>query len=282
MNMSNSSSLSDRVIITPSAYAKAHYLYVQEIGSLQSLKPHISSRDQLDSFLFLIVLSGKGKLTYRSQTFSLKQGDCAWIDCYLPYSHESSSSAPWELKWVHFSGQTAAEFYEHFSSQNLSAVFTPENPALFNECLSALLLLHKSAAPLKELLSHTYLTQLISYCYQESAAGAKSQHDVREKLALINQYLHTHFSEQLSLDQLAQMFYISKYYLIREYKKNYGTTPGNALIAIRISHAKELLRFTTESVEKISSRCGFQDAAYFIRMFKRSENMTPLEYRRKW
>ena len=282
MNTPNFSSLSDRVIITPSAYAKAHYLYVQEIGSLQSLKPHVSSRDQLDSFLLLTVLPGKGELTYRSQTFPLKQGDCAWIDCHLPYSHESSSSSPWELKWVHFSGLAAPEFYRQFSSQNLPAVFTPENPALFNECLSALLMLHKSAAPLKELMSHAYLTQLISYCYQESAAGAKSQHDIREKLSLVNQYLHTHFSKQLSLAHLAQTFYISKYHLIREYKKSYGTTPGNALITIRISHAKELLRFTNESVEKISSLCGFQDTAYFIRMFKRSENMTPLEYRRKW
>lgn len=282
MSIPNPSSVSDRVILTPSAYARAHYLYAQEIGSLRSLKPHISSRDRLDSFLFLIVLTGKGELTYRSQTFSLKQGDCAWIDCHLPYSHESSSVSPWELKWVHFSGQAAPEFYRQFANQNLPAVFTPENPALFNECLSALLLLHKSSVPSKELMSHAYLTQLISYCYQESAAGTKSQRDIREKLSLVNQYLHTHFSEQLSLDDLSQMFYISKYHLIREYRKNYGTTPGNALITIRISHAKELLRFTSDSVEKISSLCGFQDTAYFIRMFKRSECMTPLEYRRKW
>lgn len=282
MITSNSPSVSDRVIITPSAYAKGHYLYAQEIGSLQSLRPHISSRDQIDSFLFLIVLTGKGELTYRSQTFSLKQGDCAWIDCHFPYSHESSSSFPWELKWVHFSGGTAAEFYRQFSAQNLPSVFTPENPAIFNECLSTLLLLHKSSEPLKELMSHAYLTQLISYCYQESTAGIKSQRDVREKLSLVNQYLHTHFSEQFSLDDLSRIFYISKYYLIREYKKNYGTTPGNALIMIRISRAKELLRFSSDSVERIASLCGFQDTAYFIRMFKRSEGMTPLEYRRKW
>ena len=57
MSIPNPSSVSDRVILTPSAYARAHYLYAQEIGSLRSLKPHISSRDQIDSFLFLIVLT---------------------------------------------------------------------------------------------------------------------------------------------------------------------------------------------------------------------------------
>ena len=84
MSIPNSSSVSDRVILTPSAYARAHYLYAQEIGSLRSLKPHISSRDQIDSFLFLIVLTGKGELTYRSQTFLLKQGEAEDRGLRLP------------------------------------------------------------------------------------------------------------------------------------------------------------------------------------------------------
>ena len=49
-------SLSDRVLATPSSYAKKHYLYVQEIGTLTSMEPHVSSRENISSYLFLTVL----------------------------------------------------------------------------------------------------------------------------------------------------------------------------------------------------------------------------------
>ena len=70
--------------------------------------------------------------------------------------------------------------------------------------------------------------------------------------------------------------------LSREYKKNYGVTILNDLVAIRISHAKSLLRFSDTSIEQIALSCGFQDAGYFIKVFRNAEGMTPLVYRKKW
>ena len=49
-------STSNRIIATPSSYAKEHYLYIQEVGTLQSIEPHISRRQDLNSYLFFIVL----------------------------------------------------------------------------------------------------------------------------------------------------------------------------------------------------------------------------------
>ena len=49
-------SRSNRILATPSAYAQKHYLYVQEIGTLTSTEPHVSSRENLSSYLFLPLL----------------------------------------------------------------------------------------------------------------------------------------------------------------------------------------------------------------------------------
>ena len=85
-----------------------------------------------------------------------------------------------------------------------------------------------------------------------------------------------------ALEELSGLFFISKYHLSREYKKKYGITIGSDLTGRRISHAKSLLRFSDSSIEEIALLCGFADAGYFIKVFKKAENMTPLEYRRKW
>jgi len=76
---------SDRIIYTPTLFAKEALLYLQEVGSLQALKPHQSHRESLDSFLFFVVKNGRGELQFRGQKYSLSVGDCVFIDCRHPY-----------------------------------------------------------------------------------------------------------------------------------------------------------------------------------------------------
>lgn len=272
---------SDRTLVTASPYAKEHYFYLQEIGFLKSTDPHTSHSRELPSLLFFIVTIGRGSLIYRGRTWALRQGDCVWIDCSLPYSCESSRSSPWELKWARFHGKDAAEFYAQFLAQGSPFVFTPGNPGFFNECLSSLFRLQMHGGPYKELLSHKYLTDLCVSCFPESKSRSPRPHGTQDKLAQIREYLLEHYAEKIVLDELTRIFFISKYHLVREYRKRFGITPGNDLTDCRLSHAKSLLRSGSQSVEEIASLCGFHSSAYFIRMFKRSENMTPLEYRKK-
>ena len=98
----------------------------------------------------------------------------------------------------------------------------------------------------------------------------------------MHDYLDENYAQKINLEDLSSRFFISKFHLSREYKKIYGTTIGNELTLRRISHAKTMLRFSADSVETIALGCGFQEAGYFIKVFKRAEGMTPLEYRRKW
>lgn len=273
---------SERFIVTSSAHAKRNYLYVQEIGTLKSQDSQSNQRRNLRSLLFILVASGQGSITYKQRTWELNQGDCAWIDCSSTYSHASSSEHPWELKWVHFDGVSAEMFYQQFLSQNLPPIFTPRNPSIFSEYLASLLQLHKENDPHKELLAHKYLTDICVSCFQESNNDMLVPISIKDKLNSIRKYMYLHYTEKISLDDLAGIFFISKYHLVREYHKYFNTTPANDLIAYRISHAKELLRFGSESIEEISYQCGFNSAAYFIRMFKQTENLTPHEFRQHW
>ena len=78
---------SQRVIYTPSKFAKSQLIHLQEIGELQARKPHTSQRENLASFLFFLVTSGSGKLVYQKTVYNLQAGDCVFIDCHKSYSH---------------------------------------------------------------------------------------------------------------------------------------------------------------------------------------------------
>lgn len=111
-----------RIINTPSDIAKHSLFYVQETGYLKSLKTHRSERSRLTSYLFLIVISGKGTFSYKERNYELTPNDCVFIDCMEHYTHQSDESDHWELMWVHFHGESVKDYYAHFI-QNGDNVF---------------------------------------------------------------------------------------------------------------------------------------------------------------
>ncbi|MBQ7067294.1 MAG: AraC family transcriptional regulator [Lachnospiraceae bacterium] len=276
-------SKSARIIATPSAYARENYLFVQETGSLQSIEPHMSKRENLASFLFFVVVKGSGSLIYKKQTYPIHTGDCIFIDCLEEYAHISSKEDPWELSWVHFHGKDANVFYKNYIEQGNPFLFHPSDLSLFLDSLSFLYITQKEQTPYTELLCHKYITDLITHCFVENGQPKSGvNQSIYEKIRQVCEYIDTHFQEEITLDSLSQHFFISKYHLAREFKRITGSTPGSYLLGKRISNGKNLLRFTNASIEEISQSCGISDPGYFTKVFKKAENMTPKQYRKKW
>jgi hypothetical protein len=102
---------SDRVLYTASPFARSSLFHLQEIGRLEALKPHVSSRSDLQSYLFIIVEKGSGMLKYNGREYELTKGSCVFIDCRKPYSHQPDPDDLWTLSWCHFYGPTVASIY---------------------------------------------------------------------------------------------------------------------------------------------------------------------------
>jgi len=101
--------------------------------------------------------------------------------------------------------------------------------------------------------------------------------------AVVNEicmYISQHYSEPLRLDALAGRFFISRSKLIRIFPAVLGMTVGDYITGVRITNAKFLLKNGT-SVQETASACGFSDAGYFIKVFRRETGMTPAEYKKQ-
>lgn len=90
-------------------------------------------------------------------------------------------------------------------------------------------------------------------------------------------YLREHLFEEISVDQLAETFYISKYHMMRQFKKETGYTIHRYIIEKRIAAAKEKL-LTGMSAAKVSEECGFQDYSTFLRAFQSCMHTTPTAF----
>lgn len=272
---------SRRRIQTPSAFARSAFFYVQETGYLKLKESHVASRKNLESYLVVLVLSGSGVLMYDGTLYELRKGSCFFIDCMVPYYHQSSESDPWELLWVHFNGSSSREYYRYFAS-NSAPAFQPTDFSALYQKLNSLLDLNEASDFQTEINSARLIVDILSILLQDITESRDEKYPGRRKLTEVRNYLDEHFTEKFSLDELSAQFFISKYHLSREFHQYYGTTLNQYVISKRLTLAKKLLRFSDLSLEEVARSCGFYDASYLNRQFKNSEGITASEFRKKW
>lgn len=273
---------SDRMLYTPSEFAKSNLLYLQEIGSLKARKTHTSKRQNLDSFLFFYVKEGSGVLDYGGREYVVRSGDCVFINCKNPYSHRTSEDL-WSLEWIHFNGESALPIYLKYVERGGQPVFHPDKELMTEGLWDSLNAIARSSDYIRDIKINEKLSSLITFLMSFSwnpetvpTSGNAST------LTNLKDYIDIHYNEKISLDMLADMFLINKYTLSRGFKEQFGTSIINYLLITRITHAKQLLRFTDETVEEIGNKCGISPLYYFSRIFKQIEGISPLEYRSQW
>ncbi len=272
----------ERIIYTPSDFAKKHLMHLQEAGSLHALTSHASGRKGLSSYLCFQVSEGEGVLTYDGTPYPLHQGDCVLVDCRTPYAHRSDQTHLWTLRWAHFYGEAIRNLYTQYVERGGLPAFTPENPMDFENLLRDIYRTASAEDDLRDVRLHEKLTSLSCMCLAESKQISHTVNLKKNVVQEIREYLENHYAEEITLDQLADTFYINKYYLTRVYKEQFGVSIVSSLSQIRITHAKQLLRFTDLTTEEIGRTSGFEEAAYFSRVFKKVEGITPGEYRKLW
>ena len=97
--------------------------------------------------------------------------------------------------------------------------------------------------------------------------------------AIVRRHIENHFKESLTLDDLAALVHVSKYYLVHAFSREYGTSPINYLLSCRIRESLYLLSETRMSLSQISGTLGFSSPSYFSQSFRRIQGLSPMQYR---
>lgn len=134
------------------------------------------------------------------------------------------------------------------------------------------------------LMMQTHLTQLLTRIYrktQEADAALIKPNATQKEMYVhsVLSFINSHYTESLSLDQIAEALHLNKYYMCHCFKEVTGDTINLYLTKRRLDEAKKLLRTTELSIADISDRVGFNSAIHFSRQFKQHVGVTPQAYR---
>lgn len=250
---------------------------VVEAGEFFANPTFYTNRAGHSFFSMMYTVSGVGKLTYQNREYSLKKGSLVILNPQIPQSYASASSKTWQFTWLNF----LSSYGDGFNKQLIEEPFRPieleaDNPVA-KDLKQIVVNLEK---PLKEndlinsaLLDGIYM-KLISRKMHREATPVNDSYSDR-----VLDYIHQHYREDISIDDISQAANLSKFYLIKVFRDITGVTPYEYLISYRLFQAKKLLKSTDDSIDAISERVGYNNSSGFIRAFKKRFNITPDKYR---
>lgn len=132
----------------------------------------------------------------------------------------------------------------------------------------------------------TYLIQLLIFINRlieqrdELSVDIDANNTIHERISEIVQYINRHYDKPLSLTKIADIFYISPYYLSRLFKEVTGFNFVEYLNLVRIREAQKLLKNSNAKIIEIAQAVGFKNVAHFGRVFKKITSLSPSSYRK--
>ncbi len=119
------------------------------------------------------------------------------------------------------------------------------------------------------------LYELLYQCLAECTAAPRVQ---ERKIAAARDYLDEHFCEDFPLSELPERCHMTETYFRRLFQQVYQQTPSQYRTRLRIAKSRDLLLDGRLSVNEIARLCGYEDAAYFSRVFKQATGACPTSF----
>ena len=268
--------------VTPSQSDFSPEIITQECGRFFFDGQSYTERGSLDSYEIGFLLTDTDfKLSYNNSHYTFgKTGDAFFIDCTKGYRLDTQGYA--DLYFVHFWGDNVKYYYDLFEKHNSGSPILNAASLPIGEEMEKLIGLYRNPSnEIADLYAQTIIMKLMQTLIQAALPLPASTNYSKYMTAAIN-YIRDHFSEQLTLEQVAQELNISRSYLALIFKKETSLTFSTWLRKYRIGKAKELLKNTNMSQDDICTEVGIYDSSYLCRLFKEYEHLSPDEYRKNW
>lgn len=125
--------------------------------------------------------------------------------------------------------------------------------------------------------------EFVSSCYVQELDQLIRKRKYKNKLNLeeVRRYIDSHFAGPITLEQLAKNFFVSKEYMSKVFKQEYGQNVTDYIVERRMEKAREWLVNKQISIKAVAEMAGYEDVSYFYRVFKKHFGMAPGEMRKE-
>jgi len=208
------------------------------------------------------VVNNIGHSIRRGQLLLAKPGD---VRC---------SHLPFQCRYVHFMPEDPM-LVQLLS--NVPVYFDAVDPKTVEASFSRIASLFCSASSADQMAAEAELVLLFREICEDARLSGPDESDT---VIRAQKFMERHYSEKLSVQDIAEACSVSPSYLHKLFARRNGLTPGEYLLGVRITAAREMLINTALPLSEIAVSCGFGAQSYFSDCFRRKTGLTPGQFRR--
>lgn len=259
-------------------------LYVRKIGFFPAVKFHFNKKDNgVDYYILIYCTSGEGWYIINNKKYILLENQYVILPPYTSYSYGANQNNPWSIYWVHFIGSLAPTFYDSYLPQQI----LPESDSRLQDRIH----LFEEIYTNLEFSFHSNHYSYASICLIHFLGSFKFLHQFRRvrTVDLLEQgfsgkviyFMRENVENNLTLEQIAKHFNYSVSRLSALFQQKTEQSPIKYFISLKIEKACQYLELSNMKISEIYPKLGFQDGAYFSKMFTKIMGISPSKYRER-
>lgn len=242
-------------------------------------KLHVQPDNWHENIEILYFDKGEADVSLNERHIAVKAGDTVVVNSNCLHSINSSAELHYYCLIIHRSFCLANYFDTNlivFEELFRDEVIAQKMAALAKEY-------EKPSAPFHVQLIRSLVLDICAHLCQNHSRPERVPETESHLLSCIKQalgHIHTNYNRNLSLDEIADLVGLSKFYFAREFRRVTGYTLIAYVNLIRCEKAKKLLSENRLSVGAIGEECGFSNQSYFTKIFTAYTGRRPGEYRK--
>ena len=260
-------------------------LYLRKIGYFPHVKYHYVQKDKGCDYMMLIYCTdGKGWYRIHGHTYDVHANEYILLPADTPYAFGADEEDPWTIYWLHFKGHLASQFLPAFP--NPQPIQPGEHSRLqdrlqfFEEIYQAF-----SMAYTKEYMRYASLCLyafLASFICLEQYRAVFTHSAMRTSFSSkVIHYMQENVQHNLTLAQLSAYFKYSPSHFSMLFQHETGVSPIHYFHRLKIQRACQYIELTHLKLNEIATLLGFDEPAYFSRIFTKIMGISPSGYRQK-
>jgi len=230
----------------------------------------------------LFITSGKGSIILDDKEYNVQSGDLIIYNSGCVHSEKSEFSDPLEMNFFGFKNVQLSGLKPNCLTENNEDCIFSTN--LYSDTLGKyindLIIETEKQQTFYNDIAKAMLEIILLFILRILSYGHENYIKLNDSYIQAKKFIDDNYTKNISLDDVCKTLYISKYYLSHLFKEINGMPVIKYIIKKRMEKAKNILITTDKTVNEISVLVGYIDTAYFIRVFKNSEKMTPSQYRK--
>lgn len=228
------------------------------------------------------ILEGMCEISVNGKTVYPKAGDLVILPANCRISAKMMDGHVLNKFWCHFYANINNRSIFDYICTNY--VVHAEDREYVTQLFQRLSELDKDkCSQLNKLNCETILSCLVAYYLDHAVIEKNKDHNSKEKfidISVFNQFIQDHFSENIRLQDLADLVHLHPNYFSKCFKSMYGISPMHYVHRLKLDSIKDLLIKSNLSINEISNMFGFTDIFYFSNFFKKNVGLSPSEYRK--